>query len=418
MKRLIILLLITARAVQAQTIAEFRQWYLDKQITNPALLANAADNNVLLSFSPGRYTLNYPTETYTFKNYQFLASGTYSAANSGHHFGAYVWGQQEATNSFVANYAYEMPISRNTNLAFGANLGVYKPIEFDGGKDFRYGAGVALQSKNKENYVGLSFPHIVTGVYNGKLSQGAYKALILQGGYTFYLTQNIRFIPAAYLQVDVIKNHGPAGPGQFFAADLAFKYKDFIYVNAAGSVKNFNFKTTALQRFGAGIMPQPNIMIGYQRDALDGTDFRYHSIWVRYSFLARGRRVSRSKSSGINSNNSPAVVTPQPIKNSPTPSVNTSRPEPPTPKPTVSTPDAKKNTSVKPTVSTPNTKANTTTKPAAKPANTKPSTSKTPVKTTKPKPSSTKPASKTGGTQTKPAAKPTTTKPKPVVKKQ
>jgi len=417
MKRLIILLLITARTVQAQTIAEFRQWYLDKQITNPALLANASDNNVLLSFSPGRYTLNYPTEKYTFNNYQFLASGTYSAANSPHHFGAYVWGQQEATNSFVLNYAFEMPISRNTNLAFGANLGVYKPIEFDGGKDFRYGAGVALQSKNKENYVGLSFPHIVTGVYNGKFSQGAYKAIILQGGYTFYLTQDIKFIPAAYLQVDVIKNHGPAGPGQFFATDLAFKYKDLIYVNAAASVKNFNFKTTALQRFGAGIMPQPNIMIGYQRDALDGTDFRYHSIWVRYSFLSKGRRVSRSKSSGIN-NNTPAVVTPKPITNSPTPSVNTSKPEPPTPKPTLSTPDVKANTSTKPTVNAPATKASTTTKPAVKPATTKPNTSKTPVNTNKPKPITTKPASKTGSTQTKPAAKPATTKPKPVVKKQ
>src|SRR6218665_2494097 len=121
MKRLIILLLITAHALRAQTISEFRQWYLDKQISNPALLVNAPANNALLSFSPGSYTIKYPGDTYTFNNYQFLASGSYHPDKSPHHFGAYIWGQQQASNSLMLDYAYEMPISRHTNIAFGGN---------------------------------------------------------------------------------------------------------------------------------------------------------------------------------------------------------------------------------------------------------------------------------------------------------
>ena len=222
MKRLIILLLITAPAVYGQTIAEFRQWYLDKQIINPALLVNAPANNTLLSFSPGSYTLRYPNNTYTFNNYQFLASGTYHPDKSPHHFGGYIWGQQSASNSLMLDYAYEMPIDRHTNIAYGANFGIYNPLEFKDGNVFRYGLGVALQNKNKENYIGLSFPHIVTSVAKGEFTQAAYKALILQGGYTFYLPYDIKFIPAAYLQVDVNRRYGGAGPRQLFAADVAF----------------------------------------------------------------------------------------------------------------------------------------------------------------------------------------------------
>ncbi|MBA4849371.1 type IX secretion system membrane protein PorP/SprF [Emticicia sp. BO119] len=289
MKRLIILLLITAGAAHAQTIAEFRQCYLDKQIINPALLVNAPANNALLSFSPGSYTLNYPKDSYRFNNYQFLASGTYHPDKSPHHFGAYIWGQQQVSNSISFDYAYEIPIDRHTNIAFGANIGVYNPLEFMGGKVFRYGAGVALQNKNKENYIGLSFPHIVTSVNKGDFSQSPYKALIVQGGYTFYLPWNIKFIPAAYLQLDITKKYGSAGQRQFFATDLAFRYKELIYVNGAVGVKNFNFSSTGLQRFGVGIKPKPEIMFGYQRDALDATDFRYHSIWARYFFLTKSR---------------------------------------------------------------------------------------------------------------------------------
>ncbi|RYU93836.1 type IX secretion system membrane protein PorP/SprF [Emticicia agri] len=332
MKRLIILLLITAHAVQAQTIAEFRQWYLDKQIINPALLVNAPANNALLSFSPGSYTLKYPGNKYNFNNYQYLASGTYHPTKSPHHFGAYVWGQQQSSNSLILNYAYEMPIDRHTNVAFGANLGVYDPLKFNNGKVFRYGLGVALQNKNKENYVGLSFPHIVTSVAKGEFSNGAYKALILQGGYTFYLPYDIKFIPAAYLQVDINKRHGPAGPGQLFAADVAFRYKELIYVNGAVSVKNFDFKTTGLQRFGVGIKPKPEIMFGYQRDALDATDFKYHSIWVRYFFPSgnRGKTATNTSKTVTNTN--------RPVTNTPKPTVNPPKTTTVKPKPAVSKP--------------------------------------------------------------------------------
>lgn len=341
MKRLIILLLITAHAVNAQTITEFRQWYLDKQIINPALLVNAPANNALLSFSPGSYTLNYPRDSYTFSNYQFLASGTYHPDKSPHHFGAYIWGQQQASNSVTLNYAYEMPIDRKTNIAFGANVGMYSPLEFNGGKVFRYGLGVALQNKNKENYIGLSFPHIVTSVDKGEFSQAPYKALILQGGYTFYLSHEIKFVPSAYLQVDVNKRYGPTSPGQLFAADLAFRYKELIYVNGAVSVKNFNFSTTGIQRFGVGIKPKPEFMFGYQRDALDATDFKYHSIWVRYFFLSKRRNITTT------------VNTAKPVTSTKIPTTNASKPITNTPKVPVIQPKTNTSTTIskpKPTV--------------------------------------------------------------------
>lgn len=320
MKRLIILLLITTRAIQAQTITEFRQWYLDKQIINPALMVNAPANNALLSFSPGSYTINYPRDSYTFSNYQFLASGSYHPDNSPHYFGGYIWGQQQASNAVVLDYAYEMPISRRTNIAFGANVGLYNPLELKDGKIFRYGLGVALQNKNKENYIGLSFPHIVTAVDKGDFTQAPYKALILQGGYTFHLSRELKFTPSAYLQVDVVKPYKPAGPNQFFAADVAFKYKELVYVNAAASVKNFNFATTGLQRFGVGIKPKPELMFGYQRDALDATDFKYHSIWVRYFFLSKRRNITTP------------VNTARPVTNTRIPTTNVSKPITNTPK--------------------------------------------------------------------------------------
>lgn len=327
MKRLIILLLITARTLQAQTIAEFRQWYLDKQITNPALLVNAPDNNALLSFSPGSYSIKHPGNTYNFNNYQFLASGTYHPDKSPHHFGAYVWGQKQANSSLVLDYAYEMPIDRHTNIAFGANLGMYSPLEFKDGKIFRYGLGVALQNKNKENYIGLSFPHIVTSVDKGEFTQAAYKTLILQGGYTFYLPQDIKFIPSAYLQVGITKRYGNASPGHLFAGDVAFRYKELIYINAAVSVKNFNFSTTGLQRLGLGLKPKPEIMFGYQWDALDANDFKYHSIWVKYFFLTKRRGKSVENTS-------------RPINNTPKPTTGTAKKKISTPKQTVSKPKA------------------------------------------------------------------------------
>lgn len=334
MRRLIILLQFIVPAASAQTISEFRQWYLDKQIINPALLVNAQASNALLSFSPGGYTLRYPNDTYTFNNYQYLASGTYHADKSAHHFGGYIWGQQQATNSLTLNYAYEMPIDRHTNIAFGANLGMYDPLEFKGGKVFRYGVGVAVQNKNKENYIGLSFPHIVTSVQNGDFSQGMYKAFILQGGYTFYLPSDIKFIPTAYLQVDMFRKYGPAGPNQLFAGDFAFRYKELIYVNAAVSVKNFNFSTTGLQRFGVGFKPRPALMIGYQHDALDATDFRYHSLWVRFSFLPKsGAKGGTNNSRSTVSTSRPAANTAQPPASSsktsvskPKPAINKAKP--------------------------------------------------------------------------------------------
>lgn len=295
MKRLIILLLITTRVAYAQTIAEFRQWYLDKQIINPALLVNAPASNALLSFSLGRYTLNHPVNSYTFTNYQFLASGTYHHGKSPHHFGGYIWGQQQASNALVLDYAYEMSIGKHTSIALGTNMGLYSPLEFKDGKVFRYGVGVALQNKNKENYLGISFPHIVTSVDKGDFTQSPYRALILQGGYTFYLPYDIKFIPAAYLQVDITKRYGSAGPRQLFATDVAFRYKELVYVNGAVSIKNFNFNTTGIQRFGVGFKPKPEIMFGYQRDALDVTDFKYHSIWVKYFFLNKRKGKSVTK---------------------------------------------------------------------------------------------------------------------------
>lgn len=334
MRRLIILLLITVRAADAQTIAEFRQWYLDKQIINPALLVNAPATNALLSFSPGSYTIRYPSDTYTFNNYQYLASGTYHADKSAHHFGGYIWGQQQATNSLNLNYAYEMPIDRKTNIAFGANLGMYDPLEFKGGKVFRYGLGVAVQNKNKENYIGLSFPHIVTSVQNGDFTMGAYKALILQGGYTFYLPRDIKFIPTAYLQVDAFRKYGPAGPSQLFAGDFAFRYKELVYVNVAVSVRNFNFSTTSLQRFGVGFKPKPEIMIGYQHDALDVTDFRYHSIWLRFSFLPKNRGRA-SVNTSRPSTSAPAINTARPVTNSPKQPASKTKPVPNKAKPPV-----------------------------------------------------------------------------------
>lgn len=336
MKRLIILLLIIPRAINAQTIAEFRQWYLDKQIINPALLVNAPANNALLSFSPGSYTLKYPNDTYTFNNYQYLASGTYHADKSAHHFGGYIWGQQQATNSLNLNYAYEMPIDRRTNIAFGANLGMYNPLDFTGGKVFRYGLGIAVQNKNKENYIGLSFPHIVTSVQSGDFSMGTYKAFILQGGYTFYLPRDIKFIPTAYLQVDTYRKFGPVGPNQLFAGDFAFRYKELIYVNAAVSIRNFNFSTTGLQRFGVGFKLKPQIMIGYQHDALDATDFRYHSIWLRFSFLPKNRAKASVNTSRPSVNTSaPPVNTTKPVTNSAKQADNKPKSTVNKPKPTV-----------------------------------------------------------------------------------
>ncbi len=322
-------MLFTVRTVNAQTIAEFRQWYLDKQIINPALLVNAGASNALLSFSPGRYTRNYPGETFTFNNYQFLASGTYHADKSAHHFGGYIWGQQQATNSLTLNYAYEMPIDRHTNIAFGANLGMYNPLEFKDGKVFRYGLGVAVQNKNKENYIGLSFPHIVTSVQSGDFSQGIYKALILQGGYTFYLPREIKFIPTAYLQVDVFRQYKPAGPNQLFTGDFAFRYKELIYVNAAVSIRNFNFSTTGLQRFGLGFRPRPEIMLGYQHDALDATDFRYHSLWVRFSFLSKSRARTTSNTSNSSLNGSGSVMSSSKQTTSSKPKTTVSKPKQP-----------------------------------------------------------------------------------------
>lgn len=322
-------MLFTVRTVNAQTIAEFRQWYLDKQIINPALLVNAEANNALLSFSPGRYTLKYPNDTYTFNNYQFLASGSYHANKSAHHFGGYIWGQQQATNNLTLNYAYEMPIDSRTNIAFGANLGMYNPLEFKDGKVFRYGLGVAVQNKNKENYIGLSFPHIVTSVQSGDFSQGIYKALILQGGYTFYMAHDIKFIPTAYLQVDVFRQYKPAGPNQLFAGDFAFRYKELIYVNAAVSVRNFNFSTTGLQRFGVGFRPRPEIMVGYQHDALDATDFRYHSLWMRFSFLAKSRGRTTFNTSNSSSNGSGSVMSPSKQTTSSKPKITVAKPKRP-----------------------------------------------------------------------------------------
>lgn len=322
MRRLIILLLITVHALQAQTISEFRQWYLDKQISNPALLVNAPDNNALLSFSPGSYTIKHPRDTYTFNNYQFLASGTYHPDKSPHHFGAYIWGQQQASNSLVLDYAYEMPIDRHTNIAFGANLGMYEPLDFKDGKVLRYGLGVALQNKNKENYIGLSFPHIVTSVDKGEFTQAAYKALILQGGYTFYLPHDIKFIPSAYLQVGITKRYGNTSPGHLFAGDVAFRYKELVYINGAISVKNFNFSTTGLQRFGVGIKPKPEIMFGYQWDALDANDFKYHSIWVRYFFLSKKRSKSTDNTSRpISKPSKPTTSTTKQTSTQPKPAV-------------------------------------------------------------------------------------------------
>jgi hypothetical protein len=329
MKRLIISLLIITGAARAQTITEFRQWYLDKQIINPALLVNAPANNAMLSFSPGSYSINYPLETVTFNNYQFLASGTYHPDKSPHHFGGYIWGQQQATNSIMLDYAYEIPIDRHTNIAFGANLGMYKPLEFKDGKIFRYGLGVALQNKNKENYIGLSFPHIVTSVDKGEFTQSPYKALILQGGYTFYLPYNIKFIPTAYLQVDIAKKYGGSGRQQLFAGDIAFRYKELIYVNGAVSIKNFNFGTTGIQRFGIGIKPKPEIMFGYQHDALDATDFKYHSIWVRYFFM------SKSRSKSVQNTSRPTPDTTRPTSSTTKQVTSPSKPAASKPKPTI-----------------------------------------------------------------------------------
>ena len=208
-------------------------------------------------------------------------------------------------------------------------MGMYNPLEFNGGKEFRYGLGVAVQNKNKENYIGLSFPHIVTAVQKGDFTQGTYKAMILQGGYTFYMAHDIKFIPTAYLQVDVFRKYGPAGPNQLFAGDVAFRYKELIYVNAAVSVRNFNFSTTSLQRFGVGFKPKPELMIGYQHDALDATDFRYHSLWVRYSFL------SRTKGRANVNNSKASISTPRPATNASQSSTNSTKQTVTKPKPTV-----------------------------------------------------------------------------------
>lgn len=294
MKRLFVLLLSISFSTNAQIVTEFRQWYLDKQITNAALLSNAPASNVMASFSTGRYEINFPGLTSNFSHYQYLVSGTYANTNSPHKFGAYVWGQQESSNELMLNYAYEMPVGRKTTLSTGLNLGVYDPADFKNSKVFRYGLSAALQSKNKENYVGISFPHMVTLIHKGDFIQGDFSALILQGGYTFYLPYDLKFTPAVYLQFDVFKPQGPVKPGQSLSVDLGFHYKGLIYVNGAVGVQNFGFERTQLQRFGAAIRPTPALMIGYQRDALDAATFKYHSIWLRYSLLDK-TATSKSK---------------------------------------------------------------------------------------------------------------------------
>jgi len=106
---------------------------------------------------------------------------------------------------------------------------------------------------------------------------------------------------------------------------VAFRYKELVYVNAALSVKNFNFSTTGLQRLGVGIKPKPEIMFGYQWDALDANDFKYHSIWVRYFFLSkhRGKSVENTSRS---------------INNTPKPTTSTTKQASSKPKPTMSKP--------------------------------------------------------------------------------
>ncbi|HEY1053970.1 MAG TPA: hypothetical protein VGE24_02515, partial [Emticicia sp.] len=174
----------------------------------------------------------------------------------------------------------------------------------------------------------------ITLVEKGEFTNAPYKALILQGGYTFYMSHDIKFIPSAYLQVDVNKRYGPTSPGQLLAADIAFRYKDLIYVNGAVSVKNFNFSTTGVQRFGVGFKPKPEIMLGYQRDALDVTDFKYHSIWVKYFFLSKIRRKASTNTSGNVSNTArtttntskSTVNSPESTNNQPKPAASKSKP--------------------------------------------------------------------------------------------
>jgi len=180
MKRIILLLLLVASAGYAQVLPEFRQWYLDKQLSNAALLVNAQGNNALVSFSPGRYAVRFPSDTFTFRNYQYLATATYNPDKSPHHFGAYVFGQQDIGHMINLNYAYEFAVGRKTNLALGGNMGMYQPFSKKDSdtRAFRYGVGAVLQSKNKENFVGLSLPYNLMGITNGDVVHVAYRTLV------------------------------------------------------------------------------------------------------------------------------------------------------------------------------------------------------------------------------------------------
>lgn len=286
MKKMLCFLLLTTSIANAQTIREFRQWYLDKQITNSALLGN--ENGILASFSPGRTTeKNFLTNEY-YTTYQYLLTGTFSKPESKNHFGAYVFGQKELDNIVMLNYARRKSLGDETSFSIGLNAGVYTSLGAakNMGSFIRAGLGMAIQKR--ENYLAISYPILMKSVKKDIYTKIEPAAFIVQGGVSVPVDKNLKIKPSIYMQIGTNDTYFQLSRArEFVALDLALNFREFIQVNAAAGFNNFRVRTTQLQRFGVSIKPSTKIMFGYQREMqsnFTSYDFNYHNIWFKYTF--------------------------------------------------------------------------------------------------------------------------------------
>jgi hypothetical protein len=286
MKKLLFVLLLTSSFVQAQTIREFRQWYLDKQITNAALLSN--QNGLLVSYSPGRtIQKNFFTNEYL-NSYQYLLSGTFSKPESRHHFGAYVFGQKELDNIVMLNYAHRKSLGNEASFSIGLNAGVYTSLGAakNMGSFIRAGLGMAIQKR--ENYLAISYPVLMKSAKKDIYTKIEPTAFIVQGGVSVPVDQNLKIKPSIYMQIGTNETYFQLTRAkEFVALDLALNFREFIQINGAAGFNNFRVRTTRLQRFGLSIKPTTKITFGYQREMQSNFanyEFNYHSIWLKYAF--------------------------------------------------------------------------------------------------------------------------------------